>query len=708
MLAEVADILCEVNPTPLFLLSTINNFNNGCLMTELSSPFHRGERAIQSLLGVREQMEGFGRRVIRDHMPEQHREFYQNQNYLYLGHVDSVGWPWASMLFSENKFISSADAGSLELNVMPILGDPLGSSLTPGLDIGILGIELHSRRRNRLSAAVTSADGKNIGLKVKQSFGNCPQYIQQRYWHDEPRSYQESSFECFSSLDADAKHVIANADTFFVASHAKTDDSEASNGADISHRGGKPGFVRVDDRNTLTIPDYLGNFHFNTLGNFLENPKAGLLFIDFERGHILQLTGRVDILWQSDAMEYFQGAERLWTFVVEKGRWLRDCLPKQWSLQSESPNNRMTGSWDEADQQRQAANNAQQWQNFSVGKIVQESASVRSFYFSPPAGQPLSRFQAGQFLSLRASINGETMSRTYTVSNAPGDEHYRISVKRDGVFSHFLHDQLELGEGVEVLAPQGDFVMDTAAQSTALLFAAGIGITPMLGFIRDSVNEAIRARYQRPIMLVVQLKNRQERCFYQELEVYQQASQGRINVVWCYSQDAVVEPANNELRGRINADLVARLLSSGDVQAYLCGPAGFMQSVYQLLFDTGLADEDIFAEAFGPAALKKHSNKHEAVAEHAAVQFSQQGRELSHNLWQAKDGSLLEFAEQHGLSSNFSCRSGRCGSCRAKLVEGRVSYAGQTVLEHGSDEVLLCCAKPAAGCDTVSIELPAS
>jgi hypothetical protein len=120
-------------------------------------------------------------------------------------------------------------------------------------------------------------------------------------------------------------------------------------GVDVSHRGGKPGFVWVDNNNTLTIPDYLGNFHFNTLGNFLVNPKAGLLFIDFDKGHVLSLTGIVEILWESVELEYFDGAERLWQFHLEKGLYLKYSLPFKWQFEGYSPTTEVTGSWAQSD-----------------------------------------------------------------------------------------------------------------------------------------------------------------------------------------------------------------------------------------------------------------------------------------------------------------------------------------------------------------------
>ncbi|NIB40963.1 flavin-nucleotide-binding protein [Pseudomaricurvus alkylphenolicus] len=314
-----------------------------------SSPFHRGEQQLQHRMGVRERMEQFGRRVIRDHMPDQHRAFYQQLPFVMVGHADEGGRPWASMLLGEPGFIQSPNEKVLSIEAQPVKGDPLACSWKVGQKFGLLGIELHSRRRNRLNATVEESSEANVVLSVDQSFGNCPKYIQNRSLQMlDGVKLPEPEVEVIQALDDRARDLIRNSDTFFVASHVNTGSGEASDGADVSHRGGRSGFVRVDEDGTLVIPDYSGNNHFNTLGNFVENPRAGLLFADFENGHLLTLTGAVEIIWDSPEAEHFAGAERLWTFRVEEGRWLNHSLPWRWQLQEYSPFSLKTGTWQAA------------------------------------------------------------------------------------------------------------------------------------------------------------------------------------------------------------------------------------------------------------------------------------------------------------------------------------------------------------------------
>ena len=179
----------------------------------------------------------------------------------------------------------------------------------------------------------------------------APKYIQTRrfdYVRDPQKRILNTTPQHFTTLDESAKALIAKADTFFVASFVESKNDAQIEGVDVSHRGGRPGFVRIQD-DVLTIPEYTGNFHFNTLGNFLVNPKAGLLFSDFASGDLLMLTGGVEIIWGSAEVDAFQGAERAWCFTVDHGLWLRDAMPLRWTFDEYSPNTLITGSWAETE-----------------------------------------------------------------------------------------------------------------------------------------------------------------------------------------------------------------------------------------------------------------------------------------------------------------------------------------------------------------------
>ncbi|MEZ4333833.1 MAG: pyridoxamine 5'-phosphate oxidase family protein [Myxococcota bacterium] len=283
-----------------------------------ASPWHAGERTMQALIGVAERMEQVGRRVIRDFMPDQHRAFYASQSSIVIGAVDPAGRAWATWLEGAPGFMTSPDPRRLELAGLPAPGDPTRAGLAEGAAVGLLGIELSTRRRNRLNGQVRDRRPNGFAVEVEQSFGNCPQYITRR----EPDAATDAAdpaadlVETLSALDGDAQALIRAADTAFVASHVDPPDGGRRRSVDVSHRGGRPGFIRVEgDR--LTIPEYPGNRHFNTLGNLLVNPRAGLLFVDFESGDVLQLSGSTRFLLGPPELDRFQGAERIWRFDVE-------------------------------------------------------------------------------------------------------------------------------------------------------------------------------------------------------------------------------------------------------------------------------------------------------------------------------------------------------------------------------------------------------
>jgi len=353
--------------------------------------FHEGELAIQNKLGVAKRMDKFGRMVIRDLMPQQHQDFYESLPMLFVGFTDEHDDVWASVLANQHAFLKVKHDRAISVNAQPFEGDPLKRAIVYAkhdnslpFRLGILGIELHSRRRNRMSMQLADVTELGFDLDVVQTFGNCPQYIQNRQLVPVSTHNAHTQTIEISKFNADLKSFIENADTFFVASSTqkkRADELDDTSGADVSHRGGRPGFVRVDDDYTLTIPDYMGNNHFNTLGNFLVNDAAGLLFIDFETGDIITLTGNAEILWDDESQKNFQGAERLWQFKLKKGYILKAAMPYRFNLQDWSPNTLMTGTWPEASQLTQQKEVADQWITWRIKKTIDESSQIRSFYF---------------------------------------------------------------------------------------------------------------------------------------------------------------------------------------------------------------------------------------------------------------------------------------------------------------------------------------
>ena len=309
-------------------------------MSDAKSPFHRGEKEIQSRLGIQEKMEEKGRRVIRDRIPEKNLEFFAQLPLLMIGTVDECGRPWASVLAGKPGFARAIDPLKLEVRARPVYGDPLNKALIDGADIGALGLDFETRGRFRVNGKIGHLREDAFEIRVRQAFPNCPQYIQARDYDlgDDIETIGERKMvRRGNALNRGEAAMIAGSDTLFIASQFSEGDDDWSRGVDVSHRGGKPGFVIVAHESLLLFPDYAGNCMFTTLGNIQVDPRCGLLFIDFDKGDVLQLTGEAEILWEPEHVCRFPGAERVVSFQVEEKIHVEHALPMTWRFQGFHP-----------------------------------------------------------------------------------------------------------------------------------------------------------------------------------------------------------------------------------------------------------------------------------------------------------------------------------------------------------------------------------
>jgi predicted pyridoxine 5'-phosphate oxidase superfamily flavin-nucleotide-binding protein len=303
------------------------------------SPWHTGEVRIQEILGVDARMDEVGRKVLRDHIIEQHRLFYPQLPFAVLGTVDRDGNPWATLRANRPGFLFASDPHHLSVTLPRDETDPADAGMKDGGAIGLLGIELHTRRRNRLNGTISRRNETSFDIKVGHSFGNCPKYIHPRaleFATDAELDRALTSKRAIQSgatLTDDVRDLIARSDTFFITSYVDNAAPGRGREVDVSHRGGPPGFVVIDDEDALIIPDYAGNRFFNTLGNLLINPLAGLVFVDFTNGDMLQITGTAEIVMGGAMVAQFAGAERLVTFT-----------PTRWVLRRAAFPMRMTGN----------------------------------------------------------------------------------------------------------------------------------------------------------------------------------------------------------------------------------------------------------------------------------------------------------------------------------------------------------------------------
>lgn len=282
----------------------------------IDNPYHDGEQRVQDLVGERDIADlnsgGIGDRIVAPAY-----RFLSQLRFLVLGHADAQHGSEATVLFGPAGFLRADDDGAvLSIALDPMRdpqSDPVLSALVLGGRIGGLAIDLATRRRLRINGRVRSFDAHQLVLEVRESYANCPKYIQKRVVElDECPHADGAPAASGSDLGEPQRALIRSSDTLFVVSvHPEGD-------ADASHRGGEPGFVQVEDDGTLVIPDYAGNSMFNTLGNLATNPRAALLFWDFEAGRLLHLAGRATLHLNEHAAG--DTAERRWRFRTERWR----------------------------------------------------------------------------------------------------------------------------------------------------------------------------------------------------------------------------------------------------------------------------------------------------------------------------------------------------------------------------------------------------
>ncbi len=300
--------------------------------------FHAGELKIQDKYNIKHDPR-LAERLLKNHIMDQLIPFIEQQSTLILSTVDWQGNIWASMLVGGNGFIKVV--GSKEIHIYldrlkSTLKDILFENITPNSKIGVLFIDTATRSRYRLNGYASLTKAK-LELTVSEAYPNCPKYIQQRVpaFVNEPSELASKETRGTELSDLH-KQWIKKADTFFLGSMSAMGDKDAS------HRGGATGFIELLKDGTLKIPDYVGNNMFNTLGNFVQVPKAGLLFIDFEKGHSLQLTGETELVFDQEEvkdLEKTTGTGRFWLFRPKQ--WIQTEFHNQvdWKLVSFSPFN---------------------------------------------------------------------------------------------------------------------------------------------------------------------------------------------------------------------------------------------------------------------------------------------------------------------------------------------------------------------------------
>lgn len=287
---------------------------------------HQGELAVRRRAGVT-----FEPRIGAV-VPPVASGFLRRQRLAVIAAADAAGAIWASPLVGPPGFLTAPDDRTVVAEGLPGDGDPLAGRFAGARDVGMLVIEPSARRRMRVNG-LAREDGDRLVVRTEQVYSNCPKYIQTRTYVDSPRATGETVVAVSAGLSADQQRWIATADTFFVGTSA------TGQGADASHRGGNPGFVTVTGPRRLTWPDYTGNFMYMTLGNLALDPRCGLLFLDWESGGRLHLTGQARVDWDPGRAASVPGAHRLIDFDVEQVVEITGGVRHSWSFGKHSPFN---------------------------------------------------------------------------------------------------------------------------------------------------------------------------------------------------------------------------------------------------------------------------------------------------------------------------------------------------------------------------------
>lgn len=384
------------------------------------------------------------------------------------------------------------------------------------------------------------------------------------------------------------------------------------------------------------------------------------------------------------------------------------------------------------------------FRDYRVLEKQRESEVITSFVLQPVDGV-MPPYQPGQYLVFRLEIDGQIVLRNYSVSGDPDcTDRLRISVKHekapagssvaDGLASSYLHQQVQPGDVLSAAGPMGEFVLDESSQRPVVLLSGGVGQTPLLAMLHRLLK-----RSQRKVYVIHACDNSAVHAFADEMRELVAQHEG-VQLYFCYRNPTEHDEqvGLHHVAGLITREQLQRWLPLDDYEFYLCGPSAFMQSNYGVLRSLGVARERIHYEFFGPATVLENTLADDGVAsavqdqvqpapssrvdanvleldspveavrgaataaEDAAqtVTFLPDGRQAQ---WHEDCPSLLDLAEETGLSPDFNCRAGLCNTCMCTLVSGEVDYFEEPLDPVPEGKVLLCCSRPRG---PVAVELP--
>ena len=634
--------------------------------------FHQGELDVQAMANESAIALRNGQVISSNILPGA-IPFIAQQNMLVVSSVDPKGLPWSSVLFGTPGFIQANNSGALLLDTSKMLineHDPLWRNILNNPQVGVLAIELSTRRRFRVNGRIQNISNEIEGVAnnekqtlanslfeiiVQQAYPNCPKFIQRRNLKIEDQAYSEKLPKPLTgnALTPEIIDVISQSDSFFVSS-ASILKGKNEHSVDASHRGGFPGFIKVLENNRLLIPDYQGNSMFNTLGNIHVYPKAGIIIVDFENSRVLQLSGSAKILWnQQDDTNHSSGTKRFWELSVEK--WQETQIPKgvNWNFQDYSPHNprelkvkELKAKEGEGNSEIKSAIDANGKMALRISQVAKKSERINLYQLRAQEGAALPIFEAGAHLPVEVTLNsGKQVLRHYSILSSTQEKRfYEIAIqneKQGRGGSKALHQQLAHNSVVTVLPPKSEFSLLPNHQHVVLI-AGGIGITPILSMLRALVekNASFEIHYT--------AKTEADLAFKKEVQVLA-------------GPKAHFYTSQGKQAKRLDLQHLIKNTQAHS-HVYMCGPLRMISQVRELANEHNWPESHVHFESFG--VVSQPNDK--------AIEISL--KKSNQVIMVDPNQTILDALMDENISVPFDCKRGECGMCATTVLKGEADH----------------------------------